>query len=107
MSQACGKIPSEDDVKSIRESILNPDLTISDSPDPFKDEVTSRKNDHDWWTSKGNHIVAFEDSKGQINLDIVQGPDRGTHRFYDPNTHREGQTGVEDRKTGERRHDKG
>ena len=105
MSQCCGKMPDEDDVRHIRESIE--DLSISDSADPFKDPVESMNNDHDWWTTEGNHIIVFTDSDGQTNYDIVEGPDRGTHRFYDPENQREGQTGVEDSKTGGRRHDNG
>jgi len=105
LSQCCGKIPDEDDVQHIRESIE--DLSISDSDDPFKDPIESMKNDHDWWTTEGNHIVEFTDSDGQINFDIVEGPDRGAHRFYDPENQREGQTGVEDPGTSERRHDNG
>jgi hypothetical protein len=103
MSQCCGKIPDSEDVRNIRESIE--DLSISDSDDPFKDPIESAKNDHDWWTTAGNHIIVFTDSDGQVNYDIVEGPDRGAHRFYDPEHQREGQTGVENPKTGERRHD--
>jgi len=31
---------------------------------------------------------------GQVNQKIVSGPDRGVHRFVDPQTGRTGQTGV-------------
>lgn len=112
MSQCCGKMPNSDDVKNIRDSIekihkQQVDLSISDSPDPLNDPIDNAKNDHDWWTTKGNHIIVFTDSDGQINYDIVAGPDRGVHRFYDPEHMREGQTGVQSFKDGSRRHDKG
>lgn len=111
MSPGCGKIPDQDDVKHIRQSIeqthgLSVDLSISDSSDPINDPVATEKDNHDWWTTKGNHVIVFTDSDGQINYDIVAGPDRGVHRFYDPEHHREGQTGIQNR-DGHRRHDKG
>lgn len=111
MSQSCGKIPDDNDTRHIRESIeqihKTVDLSISDSADPINDPIASTKNDHDWWTTKGNHIVVFTDSDGQINYDIVAGPDRGVHRYYDHEHMREGQTGVENAKNGSRRHDNG
>ena len=110
MSQCCGKIPDSSDVQHIRDSINQihgTDLSISDSADPLKDPIASTKNDHDWWTTKGNHIITFKDADGQMNYDIVEGPDRGVHRYYDPQNLREGQTGIQNFKDGSRRHDRG
>jgi len=113
LSQCCGKVPTPSDTDYILITILLkvlesiPDLSISDSPNPFKDPVEKIVSSKEWFTDKGNHIKTWTDKDGQINLEIVEGPDRGTHRFYDPEHQREGQTGVENPRTGERRHDNG
>lgn len=112
MSQVCGKIPIQSDVDYIIVNFLlhllndtPPDLSISDSPDPFKDPVETIRNSKEWITTKGNLIKVYTSKTGQVNYEIFSGPDRGLHRFYDPNNQREGQTGVENPRTGERRHD--
>jgi len=105
LSQCCGKIPTIDDLGLLDQVVSEPDLSISDSTDPFKDPIQTIKNSHEWITTKGNLIKVFESANGQINYEIFSGPDRGVHRFIDPNTGREGQTGVENPRTGERRHE--
>ncbi|HEX9008656.1 MAG TPA: hypothetical protein VF837_05340 [Patescibacteria group bacterium] len=115
MGQCCGKIPTEDDVDAIRDSLdqfeafilstviyeLTHDLSISDSPDPFKDPVEKQINDKEWITDKGNHVVSwFSSTENQINFKIVSGPDSGVHMFYNYDTHHQGQTGVENFREG-------
>lgn len=58
------------------------------SPDPFDND--------------DNRVESWTDREGQTNQKVVEGPDTGTHRFYDPKTGRTGQTGVI-RKDGNRR----
>lgn len=85
----------------------NADLSISSSKDPFKDPVDHYSaNMREWWTTTGNHIKVWTDRDGQINYEIFSGPDRGLHKFYDPEHRREGITGIQDPSNPSvRRHD--
>jgi hypothetical protein len=42
-----------------------------------------------------NRIIDWTNKKGQYNQKIVQGPDEGIHRGYDPNRLRSFQTGTD------------
>lgn len=66
--------------KSTRAQYKN-GLKISNYADPFQNP---------------ENVVSptWIDKKGQINQKIVGGPDKGVHRFVDPNIGRTGQTGV-------------
>lgn len=111
MSPGCGKVPDQDDVKHIRQSIesainneqeqkdrvQNTDFSISNSKDPFKDPVDHySSNMKEWWTTTGNHIKVWTDRDGQINYEVFSGPDRGVHKYYDRQHQTEGMTGIQD-----------
>ena len=55
-------------------------LKISNYADPFQNPE--------------NVVGQWTDKKGQINQKIEKGPDKGVHRFIDPNIGRTGQTGI-------------
>ena len=51
--------------------------------------------DYDPWENPDNKIVQWTDSDDQINQKIVDGPDTGLHRYYDPqHNFRSGETGY-------------
>lgn len=54
----------------------------------------NKKAGYDPFSNPENRIEGWTDKDGQYNQKIVQGPDTGIHRFYDPENERSGQTGT-------------
>lgn len=125
----CDKLDTPDDCRHIKDSIddayektreaeeainqvlntaiylITHDLSISSSPDPFKDPIVESHRVNrwrtEWTTDKGNHIICdYSKTNNQLNYKIVEGPDRGVHRFFNYDTLHQGQTGVENFKNG-------
>jgi hypothetical protein len=63
-----------------------PDFSISDAIDPF--ENPANKIDEPWFNRDSDGRIV------QINQKIVEGPDRGIHRYYDIVNNRSGYTGI-------------
>ena len=51
--------------------------------------------DKDPFQDDRNRVKSWPNKDGQTNQKIIEGPDTGVHRFYDPEHNRSGQTGTE------------
>jgi len=60
------------------------------------DPKIGQSNNINPFSNPSSRVVTWiTKSTGQINQKVVSGPGAGTHRFYDPNNLRSGQTGSE------------